>query len=368
MTPDALVVGAGPAGLAAAIGLADWCRSVTVIDAGKRGRLRQAGEHVPPPAVASMAAEGFAALLEDPRHGESSGVSSLWGDEVTAHKEYFRSLPGRGVNLRREIFDDALSRAASRAGVSLRFCTRLLDLEPRQDGFRATLRGDRDRVSMDARIVVDASGRRAVAARRLGAGAQGLDRLVGGTACLQPAAAVAAPGRVYIESMPDGWWYAVRLPGAACVLSYMTDADVLQRHPGGARGLWRERLYASRLLAPFAGSEPDAARLQVFDAATQCVEPLAAPGFVAVGDAATAFDPLSSQGISKALCDGHRAALALAREARGETGAVARHARQRLREFGDYLGRRRDYYRAERRWQDSGFWRARQVLTGERTG
>jgi flavin-dependent dehydrogenase len=79
--------------------------------------------------------------------------------------------------------------------------------------------------------------------------------------------------------------------------------------------------------------------------------------WVAVGDAASAYDPLSSLGICKALESGIRAADALARHRLDEYEAWVRSS------FEQYVWTRDAYYALETRWPDSPFWRARR---GER--
>ena len=82
---------------------------------------------------------------------------------------------------------------------------------------------------------------------------------------------------------------------------------------------------------------------------------------LAVGDAAMSFDPLSSDGISKGLEWGRKAAALAAAFCRGDRLAAPAY-RQALNEvFSDYLATRHRYYTAERRWPQAPFWRRRQV-------
>jgi hypothetical protein len=210
------------------------------------------------------------------------------------------------------------------------------------------------------RIVVDASGRRATAGRKLGSIRKRFDRMVGLVARAKGHAMSGDGGRVRIESMEDGWWYGVQLHCGDHILTYMTDADVLKQHPHGARGVWQERLQASRLLSPLAASRSRSQELDVFDASSQYVPPPKDRFFLAIGDAAMAFDPISSWGITKALCDGYYGAGAIRREFGGEKGAVVDYTMQRQREFEFYMAKRAAVYEAECRWGHSGFWRSRQ--------
>lgn len=367
MNVDVLIVGAGPAGLSAAIKFASWCRSVTVVEAGEIGDMRRAGEHIPPAGISNVAAVGLGNLLADQRHGSSSGVTSVWGIDVAVEKEYFCSVQRRGINLRRALFDESLARAAREAGATLFFSTRLVSLCRKSQRYRATVRDTAGLKSIEAPILVDASGRRAIAAKALGLVPQRYDRLIGigGRIESEPSE---DPGRVYIESMEDGWWYGVELSQGEHLLTYMTDSTLLKRQPGGVRSLWQERLQNSHMLAPLRRGRQRGS-LEVFDAASQqMVGPLDDESFLAVGDAAMAFDPISSWGITKALCDGYYGARAMERESKGMKGATAEYVIRRRKEFGHYMTKRANFYHAEGRWRESEFWQSRHGPQENRAG
>jgi flavin-dependent dehydrogenase len=84
--------------------------------------------------------------------------------------------------------------------------------------------------------------------------------------------------------------------------------------------------------------------------------------WLAVGDAATAFDPLSSEGICKALQSGLRAAQAI-HEYLGGGGRVTmeKYAADIAKQVDVYMAKRVEYYSKEQRWPDSVFWRRRRI-------
>lgn len=85
----------------------------------------------------------------------------------------------------------------------------------------------------------------------------------------------------------------------------------------------------------------------------------AGAGWVAVGDAAAMWDPLSSSGILKGLRTGRAAALALCAALGGNSGALEDYARQQAEEFSRYLSARQAHYTLEQRWAGEDFWRRR---------
>jgi flavin-dependent dehydrogenase len=81
--------------------------------------------------------------------------------------------------------------------------------------------------------------------------------------------------------------------------------------------------------------------------------------WLAIGDAAMAFDPLASQGIAKALDHGERAALHIAAHLAGDASSLPTLALSLEREYAAYRATRASYYRIEKRWLQSAFWKRR---------
>jgi flavin-dependent dehydrogenase len=367
VTTHALVIGAGPAGTAAAVRLAGWCDSVTLVEAKPRDRQGRAGEHLPPAAVTAFARLGFSDLLGDGCHEPSPGVRSAWGNGVVVDKEYCMTLPASGLNLRRDRFDETLVRSAERAGVDMRFGTRVRHLRRERDEYVATLGGPEGELTLRTDLVVDASGRRAVAARQLGATRRRCDQLVAIVGRIDGTLPNAETGRVHVESAETGWWYGVQFTDGTLLASFMTDASSVPRHAGRAPGLWSEQLRASQLLSPLATGGQWSGLVEVFDAAAQVLEHDAPPGFLTVGDAAAAYDPLSSWGITKGFSDGIAGADALERARAGESQALVEHRNTQRRDFDTHRARQSEFYRAETRWPASSFWRSRHDWMQQRT-
>jgi len=73
------------------------------------------------------------------------------------------------------------------------------------------------------------------------------------------------------------------------------------------------------------------------------------------GEAAIAFDPLSSMGIMKALRSAVDAAAAILRHLAGERDAFAGYAQAIAADYTRYLDTRTRYYAMEQRWPDAPF-------------
>jgi flavin-dependent dehydrogenase len=93
---------------------------------------------------------------------------------------------------------------------------------------------------------------------------------------------------------------------------------------------------------------------------SRLLNPITGPNWLAVGDAASRFDPLSSQGIVKALRSGIFASYAIGDLlVRSDPTGLRRYQHYITEEFRSYTQTRAKYYGQEQRWPQSPFWRRR---------
>jgi flavin-dependent dehydrogenase len=123
---------------------------------------------------------------------------------------------------------------------------------------------------------------------------------------------------------------------------------------------WRRNLAATSTIGMTAPAGALRDPFIVRAASSRRIEPAAGEGWLAVGDCASRFDPLSSQGIVKALRGGIFASYAIGDLlTRSDGSGVSRYRRHVLDEFRSYERTRSAYYREEQRWAGSEFWRRR---------
>jgi flavin-dependent dehydrogenase len=240
---------------------------------------------------------------------------------------------------------------------------RLETIEREREGFRATLRTDQGAIAIHAQIVIDAGGRNSPAGRRLGCKRKTDLPLL----CMGVFGRVlrshAGAGITFIEAVRDGWWYTAPLPGQRRVLAFHTDAD----NGAAARACTLEGVLAeltqtaelARLISE-AGFDPD--RYFMCPASGSTLDPCAGNGWLATGDAALTFDPLSSQGLLNALFLGLAAAQAAHSELLGQTSAIADYVLTVKGIRSAYCRGLSDAYSRVHRWPDSSFWQRRSGL------
>ena len=331
-----MILGGGPAGLVTAFRIVKSGGSAVVVERGRYDEIR-IGEHLPPEGVALVRSAGFSGLGDD-AHVRCAGVNAWWGGDAPHYMDYLFHPVGHGLNLSRPHFDSCLAEQCRSAGVQMPYrcaadhcCAHALaDGGPKCNA--ATTSG-----STRPRLVVDATGRSAAFARLQGSSIEALDSQVGLIAFRASNPAVdPAGGRVVIESAEHGWWYFAPLSGGRCVCMFMTDADLLAATPGSALACWEERMQRTVHVRSCVEQYPVLTRFIVRPARSQRLDRMSGRGWVAVGDAAIAFDPLSSHGIAKGVEHGLQAADAVLACLDGDDAALERLSDRFATEFTDY--------------------------------
>lgn len=356
MPKTVLIVGGGPAGLATAIALASHDVATIVVERTAYADIR-VGEHLSPAGVMKLRALGAGSQLRLESHGPSAGVEAYWGSDTANHTDYFRHPAQRGVNLSRPRFDAELARACECAGATVLRGAALLQARVTESGWDVDVSHDGETRHLAVALIVDASGRGATFARRQGARVRAEDRQIA-VACLADRTGGDSDTRSTIETVETGWWYSAPIGPDQRILMLVTDDDLLPRAENRVDWWLRELLRTRRLPHGF-GADHRPTRLVLRSARSQRLDAMSGANWLAVGDAAMAFDPLSSQGIVKAFDHAQRAAASIAAYLAGGTGALQQLASEFEDEYATYRVTRTGYYRMETRWPESPFWRRR---------
>jgi flavin-dependent dehydrogenase len=310
MTHDALVIGAGPAGSAAARLLAAWGHRVLVVHrpGGDAGRL---AESIPPSAQNVLAAIGALPAVESAGFQPWLGNTVWWADESPRVESFAPGLAGHQVV--RSTFDALLQKLAVEAGAGFRSgIVRDLRLDVALP--TATLDVDGRLEQVAASFVIDASGRSGVIARRGWRVRDDRHHTIALAGIWHSEGRWSIPDESHtlVASYADGWAWSVPTGPGARQFTVMVDparTELVRERP--PRGVYLAELAK---VVPFGPVLANAALVDGpwgADASLYSSTRYTGPGFLLAGDAASFIDPLSSFGVKKALASGWLAAIAV---------------------------------------------------------
>lgn len=356
MIADVAIVGGGIAAAAAALALEGKCCAVQVGGRCDSGRQR-IGEVLSPSASAILRRLGVWERFHAEGHQPVHTTYSSWGSDLLIERNSIVNPEGPGWLLDRERFESFLWSCAEG---SLTDCiAALVQVAQRnENGWRLEFR---DGGSLDARFVLDCSGPAAAVARHL-TDRQRDDRLIAAYSFLEHVDSQVRPTpAILIEARPDGWWYSSLIPDGRLVVAYFSDQDLMPRRLRREVAVWRKLINGSVYTrarietAGFLVRQPPS----MADASSRRLATAVGERWAAAGDAAPAFDPASSHGITTALWSGEKAASAVLAMFAADPAPLRQYADSMAAGTVRYRLQLQQVYGRERRFAERPFWSRR---------
>lgn len=356
---DILIIGGGIAGCIAAISLVDRYH-VTLIDKLAEPKER-IGESLAPAAHRILQELNLCQNLpkesEEKLFRRNLGMQSYWGSDQVYFVDHMRNPDGLGLNLDRKEFEVYLRQVAEDRGVRCLWSTRFHQSNYENQQWKPLLKSPNEDIEINTDFVIDATGRPSHFVRSQGIERTSYDKLI---ACWMSLPNDLENQMSTISANEQGWWYSAIVPNNKRVIAFQTDADLVERSTFKTKetffALAQENKQMSEILT---SSDLNEISFHGVTAANSTkLNQVAGTQWVALGDAAISFDPLSSQGMFNAM-------------------ACAMQLRQLIKSFGfteqlsnvysqqieniwrRYLQHKDLFYKQEQRWSQSVFWKRR---------
>jgi flavin-dependent dehydrogenase len=264
--------------------------------------------------------------------------------------DFFHDPDGPGWRLDRLQFDAALRESAISSGATFKI-GRVLETEREGETWKAKFD---DGEIITTRWLIDATGRSTSLARKLGAKRLRDTPLTAlyGIGLPQPECRL---NRTIVEAVPEGWWYGGMLPSGSPIIGFHLlpqDAKRLCASPQE----WKQAMRNTRYISAAFHSATFKSPLHAIDASSSYLNHFSGEGWLACGDAAMSFDPISSQGIMSALYTGMTAATAVHTALADDAIALNSYTDRLEKIRSTYSLRCQTIYQSETRWLNNSFW------------
>lgn len=354
METDVIIVGKGISGLILSILLKQKNIDHVVLDRVAKRKTMEFPETLPPSALVLINSLGLLELFQK-SSSKSFGYHSLWGSDTVTTNDFFNHNPYKyGLKLnKRELLND-LEQVVEDKLVKFE---KLVEIKRSEKRVRVKIESNNESQTINGRVIVDATGRNRAVLKQLGVASEPFDNLVALSCHLPIFKHPRLIHRVCVESFDNGWGIVSSLNDQVNVMTLFTQkgnpilAQLKQyKH-------WNSILSNTRLLKDFL-SEDTHRNVVGGDANSSKSSKITGPNWIAIGDAAISFDPLSSHGISNAIYCAKASSEAIQSHLNNDSDNSLQNCETTLIEiFSAYLKHKRTLYDAEKRWATTPFWR-----------
>ncbi|MBL4661041.1 MAG: tryptophan 7-halogenase [Alcanivoracaceae bacterium] len=213
--------------------------------------------------------------------------------------------------------------------------------------------------SITAKFMVDATGRSGKLLNQLSIKTKIYDRLA--ARCVVYHRHANNDQRTLIESTENGWWYSAEIPGNKHVIMYFSDTDLPEYKSIKSFQEFCKQLNKTTHIKNTVSNKLEARDPIVYSFCAQSTqaERVADDNWLAVGDAAIAYDPLSSQGIWQALLGAEMASNTIIKEFTNNLIDLD-YVHWISSQAKEYWKLHKGFYAQEKRWVNNQFWQRRQ--------
>ncbi|RIA91397.1 hypothetical protein C1645_767545 [Glomus cerebriforme] len=398
-TFDVIIIGGGIAGSSTAIRLAQlfnsaaatWRKILVIDERTTNAETFKVGESLPGGAKHILKSLGvFETVNNDAMQGKHNfcyGNSSAWGSDELYDTSTIFNAYGDGFHLNRSLFEETLVKTAE--SQHDRFITIIRGSVTKSLLVKNASGGEKywkvsisnNELPIHGNILIDASGRRCFIRKCLtDLERSSFDKLLA-FACLfetdtsQPSD---SDHHTLVESCAFGWWYTSLLPNKQRIVVFHTDDDLI-KHINKKRKIrqveefyefMRETTTHTTKRISEHSYRPVGKRVMCMPANSESLSRFVSyeNRWIAIGDSAVSFDPLSSQGMLTALYSAKLGAEAIffqyfnGNKTRNKEVTVQplEIFQQYIEDtFRKYKSEKRFFYNKEQRWNNEVFWKRR---------
>ncbi|WP_255069882.1 NAD(P)/FAD-dependent oxidoreductase [Lacihabitans sp. LS3-19] len=351
-----IIVGGGPAGIATSLTLTARGISNCIIEADNQPKVK-AGEALPPNAKQLLIQLNILDLVKHSKHIPYYGNKSCWGDTELQQKEFLKGVFGHGYLLDRQYFEKQLRDRVKTTSSILYEGFKLITIENKPSRIEVEIEKDSKIIKLAGSFIVDATGRKASVSIKLGHLKQTLDTQF--ALIFKVKLNEQIEQQIFVEATENGWFYVAPLGNNELNIMFFTLQNLIPLKKDLPQFLKRELKSTIHLYKFVMLSGSSLENVKQIPAGTTRLSIPFGENWLAVGDAAFSYDPISSYGITSALGSGYYAGNAISDYLLGNKDGFNAYRYILESAFATYMEKLVQHYDIEKRWPESLYWKNR---------
>ncbi|WP_299685740.1 FAD-dependent monooxygenase [uncultured Dokdonia sp.] len=346
---DVIIIGSGISGLTLSLLLERKQIPHIVLHRVQKQKVMALGETLPPSAMALLEELELLSFFQENALRKTYGYHAVWGSKALQTTNFFTSNPFKyGLKIDKQGIQTALK--AKVASHILPFD--LLDtINHTKSKVTVTITHKKEKQHIEGNYIVDATGRNRVLLQSLQIPIKQYDELLAFSCHLPKKKHKHMIHEVVTESFAGGWGIVSGLDKETQVMTLYTTKNTGLHKQLTAYSHWKTILSGTKYLRKYLAKEvPNT--IHGGKADSSAPQQIAGENWIAIGDAAIAFDPLSSHGITNAIYTAHRACEAFT----SPSYSLQEYHQDMQAILTTYLDTKNTLYLREQRWPENEFW------------
>lgn len=355
MNTDVIIVGKGIAGLVLSLLLKRKGIQHLVLDRKSKKKHFALAETLPPSSMPLLHSLGLIKIFEKNAIRKTYGYHSMWGNTRILNNNFFSQLSYKnGLKIDKQAIVDDLEQLCNENVISY---DKMLNMIISKEEVIVEVENNHQKEIITAKMIIDATGRNRAILKKLNIPIRLYDNLISFSCHLPRIEHPKLTYDVFVESFEDGWGIISGLDEKTNVLSIFTNRENLVQLKLRDYSDWQSVLSKTTLLKDFLVEQSEV-KIIGSDANSSIANYLSGENWLAVGDAALSFDPLSSHGIANAIYTVREASDAIESYIlTGDRKGFVAYSKTLFSIFDSYYMVKNELYRSESRWMESSFWK-----------
>lgn len=355
MQKEVIIIGNSIAGVTLAVLLQRKGISFTLLHRKGEKLPFALGETLPPSAMPLLQKLKLLSVFEENAYRRTYGYHSMWGSSRVTDINFYHQNPFKnGLKINKHQTLEAMRDLIRDDMVAY---TKGFEIIHEAHGNTVILAKNDDVKLVQGKILIDATGRNRAVLQKLHVESETHDELVAVSCHLPKIKHPKLTHEVYVESFKEGWGIVSALNETKNICTIYTHKghEILAKLKDISQ--WKSILSETVYFKDFL-EETTKAKLKGGNANSSVATQISGSNWLALGDAAMSFDPLSSHGITNAIFTSAKAVEAIEKKLReADPDVFAEYGETMQKIFQQYVASKNNLYRQETRWKDSEFWK-----------